>query len=369
MVTDSFLPRSGGIELHVRDLSFELANSGHAVHILSPFAGTESIDGVRIDQVRAALWPRFQFAWTPSTVYRLEALLQAGNFDVVHHHASIFSPFTVASIGLCLQLGLPVVVTGHSLWREYAPALRFMDSIFSWSQKPLVLSGVSAAVAADLAPFAGRHKVELLPNGVDVAFWKTRAGPVERTSVVRIASVMRLARRKRPRVLLDIAGRLRRTLPTGTLFHLRIAGEGSERLHLERMLHEHSLSDVVTLLGAQSRTEVRTLLHNSDVFILPTAEEAFGIAALEARSAGVPVVALQTGGVGEIIRHNVEGLLAADDEELVTHTQTLLTNVALRERIAQHNEFTVPAEGWPSVIGKHEQVYELAVRRMGEGLA
>lgn len=366
MVTDSFLPRSGGIELHVRDLALNLVRGGHDVHVISPFAGDESTESVTVRQVRVAQWPRFSFAWTPNAVYKLEAHLREGAYDVAHHHISIFSPFTVASIGLCLQLGIPAVVTGHSLWREYGRALGWLDRIFHWSTKPLVTSAVSRAVARDLAPYAGSHPVEHLPNGIDVEFWKAgiRTSSTAAQQPLRIISVLRLARRKRPRVLLDIAERLRKSLPTHTRFVLDIVGAGDERTHLEQLIQTRGLGDIVKLRGALTRAQIRDVFAESDIFVLPTAEEAFGIAALEARTAGLPVVAMNTGGVGEIIAHGIEGLLASVDEELVEHTVALATDASMRERIAAHNRCTRPADGWPEVVALHERTYELADARM-----
>lgn len=364
MISDSFLPRAGGIELHLRDLSAQLAEAGHDVHIISPFAGDGPVQGVTVQHLRVALWPRFQFAWTPAAVYRLEGCLRDGAFDVVHHHMSIFSPLTVASICQCLQLRIPAVVTGHSLWRGYARALGWLDNMLSWSATPLVISAVSEAVAADIAPFTGANRVELLPNGIDTHFWKRAATPGVNNGVLHVISVLRLARRKRPRVLLDIAERLLQELPSSVSFHWQIIGDGNERALLEHMIRSRGLSEHVELLGFRTRTEIRSLFENQHVFVLPTAEEAFGIAALEARSAGLPVVAMATGGVGEIIRHGVEGLLAATDRELVTHVATLLTNTALRERITMHNRETNPRDTWPHVIARHERVYGLARQRM-----
>ena len=374
MVADSYLPRSGGIELHVRDLSRNLTRAGHDVHVISPFAGDPMDAEVAIRQLRVAQWPRFSFAWTPNAVYKLEAQLRAGAYDVAHHHVSIFSPLAVASIGLCLQLGIPTVVTGHSLWRDYARALGWLDRIFAWSTKPLVTSAVSRAVAADIAPFAGVHPVEHLPNGIDVDFWRTAQRRCDQALVelaipsprepVRIVSVLRLARRKRPRVLLDIADRLRQELNGRTSFVIDIVGEGNERSHLEQMIRTRNLGDCVRLHGMLSRMQIRDLFAKSDFFVLPTAEEAFGIAALEARAAGLPVVAMSTGGVGEIIEHNAEGLLAATDAELLNHTVALANDASLRARIASYNCSHSPRDSWTEVVGRHERVYEVAQERM-----
>jgi glycosyltransferase involved in cell wall biosynthesis len=119
------------------------------------------------------------------------------------------------------------------------------------------------------------------------------------------------------------------------------------------------------LLGFRTREEIRDVFREADVFVLPTIEEAFGIAALEARAAGLPVVAMSSGGVPEIIRHGVEGLLAASDAELAAHLVTLVRDPALRARIAAHNRDTLPPDRWSDVVARHLRVYELARERVG----
>ena len=366
MISDTFLPRFGGIELHVRDLSTELARAGHQVHIVSPFpGGDEQLDPVRVDRIPAALWPRWRFAWTPTTVYRLEALLRARAFDVAHHHLSVFSPFAVASLCLCLHLRVPIVVTFHSVWREYARALTWFDRLFGWTRRPIVLSAVSRSVADDMARIAGGQPVHVLPNGIDAEFWRPTHAPRAADGELCIVAVMRLVRRKRPRALVELMTRVVAESPPGVRVRLRIVGEGTERPYLERMIRDLALTDVVELLGFRTREEIRDLFRDADVFVLPTIEEAFGIAALEARAAGLPLVAMRSGGVPEIIRHDVEGLLASGDAELAAQLVALVRDPALRARIASHNRDTPPPDRWSDVVAQHLRVYELARQTTG----
>src|SRR5206468_4260912 len=87
----------------------------------------------------------------------------------------------------------------------------------------------------------------------------------------------------------------------------------------------------------QSLPEVKALLATSHFFVLPSKLEAFGIAALEARAAGLPVIAMREGGVGEFIGHGKEGLLAADDAQLADSILRLCVDELLRETRAEPN--------------------------------
>lgn len=359
LVTDSYLPRLGGIELHVHDLAQRLAGAGHEVHVVSPFAGRGGEEPVRVQRIPISVWPRWGFAWTPTAIYHLDAVLKDRGFQVVHHHLSVFSPLAFASLCLCVRLGIPAVATFHSVWRGFEAALAGFDRLFGWTRRRVTLSAVSAAVAVDLERVAGGKPVHLLPNGIDPEFWavEPRPGP---PGEVRVAAVMRLARRKRPRVLLEMAARARERMPSGVRLRVRVAGDGPERLVLRRMIRALRLEDTVELLGHRGRAEIRELFADSDLFVLPTIEEAFGIAALEARAAGLPVVAMAGGGVAEIIHHGEEGLLARSDAEMVDHIVRLAADPELRARIARHNSSTPSPAPWSEVIEQHLRVYRLA---------
>ncbi|MDA1108661.1 MAG: glycosyltransferase family 4 protein, partial [Nitrospinae bacterium] len=99
----------------------------------------------------------------------------------------------------------------------------------------------------------------------------------------------------------------------------------------------------------------------TDIYVQPTRWESFGIAALEARCAGLPVVAKIKGGVKGFIRHGQEGLLAKSDQELADHLVRLITDPKLRESIARHNREVVPPLDWKEAMREHEALYRQAI--------
>jgi len=88
--------------------------------------------------------------------------------------------------------------------------------------------------------------------------------------------------------------------------------------------------------------------------------ESFGIAALEARSAGLPVVARGDTGMAELLTQGREALLAASDAGVVENLVRLGTDPHLRERIARHNRTTAPAVSWTRTVARHLELYERA---------
>src|SRR6185312_7852985 len=95
---------------------------------------------------------------------------------------------------------------------------------------------------------------------------------------------------------------------------LDILGEGPAERAMRRVVRRSGMGDWVDLPGRVTPAELRARYSNADLYVAPARLESFGIAALEARAAGLPVVARSDGGVQEFVRDGVEGLLAADDE-------------------------------------------------------
>jgi glycosyltransferase involved in cell wall biosynthesis len=138
-------------------------------------------------------------------------------------------------------------------------------------------------------------------------------------------------------------------------------GDGPRAGALVRAIHRARLDRVIELCGARTRTEIRALFSNSDLFVLPTVRESFGLAALEARCAGLPVLAMAASGVAEIIHPAREGALARSDREVATHIAALAADPERRRAIAEHNRATPTRFDWPRVVESHVAVYREAI--------
>ena len=221
------------------------------------------------------------------------------------------------------------------------------------------VSAVSERVARDVRAI-GPQEMTVLPNGIHVDAWRP-VGSRTAADRVELISVMRLNVKKRPLKLVDMMRALLARLPASQRVRLRIVGDGPERRHVERAIARYGLSGEVELLGRRSRDEIRALLWSSDVFVLPTIRESFGIAALEARCAGLPVVAMRASGVAELIEHGREGLLADSDVDLVDWVAALVQDPTGRALIAEHNRSTAPPYDWSRVIEVHLTIYREAI--------
>lgn len=362
-MTDCYVPRLGGIEMQVHDLARHLQLAGHEVVVITPTPGPDVIDGVRVHRMDVPLAP-FDIPFAPSTFRLVSDLLQAEGVDVAHFHGGIVSP--VAFIGGfdAQQRGIPTVITTHCMWSYATPGFRLLDRTLHWSRWNVVFSAVSDVAAEPIRRIAPEREVVVLPNGIENDTWHVE--PVERTDDdVVIVSVMRLAPRKRPLHLLKMFHSVLDRIPRSASARLVIIGEGPEQASMEKYLAATHIADRVELTGRLTREEIRERFARADVFVAPANLESFGIAALEARCAGLPVVAKARTGVREFVRHEQEGLLAASDREIVDHLVRLVADPALRRRIAEHNR-TVPSDvDWVDVVEANVDTYRKAIAEAG----
>ena len=172
---------------------------------------------------------------------------------------------------------------------------------------------------------------------------------------------MRLSLRKRPFALLKMVRQAQEQLGPGTPVQLLVAGDGPLLGRMRSFLRRHAMTGSVTLAGRLDRDGVRQMLGRAHVFVAPADLESFGIAALEARCAGLPVVAKSSGGVREFVRDGVEGLLCDTDEDMVQALVRLASDETLRRRIADHNRTEACPVDWSRVLESTDAAYARAL--------
>jgi L-malate glycosyltransferase len=211
-----------------------------------------------------------------------------------------------------------------------------------------------------------QRPIEVIPNFLDcsvyhrrqVAPLRQRFAPDPETRLVIHVSNLRPV--KRIDAVMEVFARISRRVPAKLL----LVGDGPELGTAYRLGRELGISQLVDALGAQE--DIIPLLSASDVFLLPSQQESFGLAALEAMACEVPVVASRVGGLPEVIEHGVTGFLhdLDDLDGMAESALALLNDPALHKRIADaaclhvREQFCVGL-----VVPQYEHYYEEIVRR------
>ncbi|WP_210154396.1 glycosyltransferase family 4 protein [Microbispora oryzae] len=355
-VSDCYLPRLGGIEVQVADLVRAQREAGHTVEVATATPG-EPLPGVH----RVVAPVPFELPVHPRGTAHLVRLIAARRPDVVHVHAGAVSPFAWMGVRAAVRTGVPAVATIHSMWDPVTRGIyRTLETLYGWRRWGLVLTAVSEAAARPIRRVAGPGvPVQVVSNGLDVAAWRpsAAAGPEEG---VHLLAVGRLAPRKQPLRLLKLLEAVRQRVPAEIAMRATIVGDGPARGRMERHIRARRL-DWVSLPGRFSREQIKEVLASADVFVAPAPRESFGLAALEARAAGVPVVARAQSGVADFVGPGKEGLLGRTFDDLVAAVARLARDADLRGSIKEHNRATEPvACSWPAVLAGFARCYELA---------
>ncbi|MGV1009358.1 MAG: glycosyltransferase family 4 protein [Dermatophilaceae bacterium] len=365
MLTDCYLPRLGGIEVQTHDLTSRLVERGHDVVVFTATPGADGqrhgavdhVDGVEVH--RMALRLPWDLPVNPLAPWQLRTRLRG--FDVAHVHMGVVSPFATDCAVLTRVLGLPTTMTWHCVLHRTEPAVNALGVVRRWARGGVAMNAVSDVAAAPLRRIVGEDiAVSVLPNGIDTADWRPDERPPREPGVVRFVSAMRLARRKRPVQLVEAMARVRAAVPDVDV-RLEILGEGPDRAKVERKVADLGAEGWVSLCGRVPRETLPARYAGADVYVSPSVLESFGIAALEARTAGLPVVSRLGSGVGEFVTDGVNGLLADTDDGLAEAMARLARDEPLRRKMTEHNLGTPPAQDWATVVQTAEREYERAV--------
>ncbi|MDQ1739197.1 MAG: hypothetical protein QOE53_849 [Pseudonocardiales bacterium] len=369
-VTDCYLPRMGGIERQVHGLATAQLAAGHQVSVItsvpspasaSPLATTPADEPVVIRPPGPGA--------RPGSIRYLSSLrgrqaVAHGGYDLVHVHASTFSPMAYLAAGAASGSGLPTVVTLHSLWSYATPIFRCFDAALDWRRWPITWTAVSTAAAGALSQvLRPGTEITVLPNGVRPELWQLPRRPRDPRRVV-IVSVMRLSARKRPLALLKVLRSVRDRVPAGIGIEVQIIGAGPQRDTMLSYLARHRMTGWVELTGQLDQPAIRDRFADADLYVSPATLESFGIAALEARCAGLPVLAFAGTGVTDFIEHGRDGLLVGSDDELAAALAGLVCSPAARAELAAEHG-AGHGYTWDQVLLTCQQVYRRAFEQAG----
>ncbi|PUB29974.1 glycosyltransferase involved in cell wall biosynthesis [Promicromonospora sp. AC04] len=376
-VSDTYLPLLGGIEAQVSRLAAQQVAAGHDVEVITTTPAAPGVrgvstaveDGVTVHRIAARVpggWPIHPRSTAHVTRHLREAIARGERPDVVHLHMGVLAPTVQGALRPVTRLGLPAVLTVHSVWNGAWRLFAAADAVAGWSRWPVRWSAVSELTAAPLRRLvrtpAGGADVAILPNGLDLDAWRvprTERGARPEGSAVHVVAAARFAPRKRMLPLLAATAAAVAELPDGALF-VTLAGDGPQRTAMRRFIEEHGLRDVVSLPGRLTATELKRLYARADIFAAPSPDEAFGIAALEAQAAGLTVIAHADSGVAERVVDSATGLLVPDDDALAPALVRLVTEPGLLDALLARAATPPSGVAWPEVLAATDRAYEEA---------
>ena len=240
---------------------------------------------------------------------------------------------------------LPLLILCHSdyysspAWRRETPRY-YLDYLFSvWMiRRADWLKAVSRRVAKDLVRLGGNpERMTILPTPIMTGLFRPGPASPDRFCGSKILFVGRLEKSKGLPVLLHAVARLKRA---GFSIELTIAGEGSQRTLLEKLIRRLELAAAVKLIGFQAHRALVAVYRRHSLLVLPSRYEAFGRVIVEAGLCGMPTVATRVGGIPELIADGRTGLLVrpGDAKALSAAIGTLVKDPSLAMRMGRQAE-------------------------------
>jgi glycosyltransferase involved in cell wall biosynthesis len=335
-----------------------LPNFGPSVEVI-PVAVDGATGTMAVQYRNAGLSPIDLCASGPldvSWVWRLHRLIRRLRPDLVHFHsplpAALGRPILVAT-------GVPIVYTEHNIWPNYSWATRWANvATYGMNDASLAVSaGVRSSQARTRVGRVARG-TRIVRNGIDVEAVRGGAEPPADLPHPVFGVVGHLRRLKGVDVFLQAARLVVAEMPEAMGI---IVGSGEDEADLRILSTRLGVDASVDFLGY--RSDARRLMRALDVFVVPSRHEGLPVALLEAMTLGRPVVATAVGGVPEVVRDGVNGLLVPpeDPAALAEGIVRLLRDHELASRLAARAVETVEesftaARAGEQILAVYEQV-------------
>ncbi|NJE55152.1 glycosyltransferase family 4 protein [Thermococcus sp. 21S9] len=372
LVSDWYYPKLGGVAVHMHDLALYLRGLGHEVAIITNDRETgkeaelkrEGIDLIKVPGYTLGSVGINMSVFSHNATSMIPYIK---DYEVVHgQHA--FTPLALKAVSAGRKVGKATLITTHSINYENSSAIRALARMTFpyfryYLRNPHRVIAVSKASREFIKLFT-RVPVEVIQNGVNVEFFdvplskeeaKEKLGLGERV----ILYVGRLEPRKGVSTLINAMRHV-----DGTLL---IAGQGSMLPLLRERAKLLGVADRVRFLGMVEYSKLPLLYRASDVFVLPSLSEAFGIVLLEAMASGTPVIGTRVGGIPEII--DGCGLLVppGNARELANAINLVLGNQSVERRLGRLGKRRVErVYDWNVVVRRIVALYREVLDEVAE---
>ena len=332
-------PTYGGSGIVGSELGKELAARGHTVHFIAsalPTRLTELNERVRFHEVEMMSYPLFEHQpYTLALATKMATVAESENLDLLHVHYAI--PHSISAIlareSLKPKRRLPVITTLHGTDitlvgadRSYLPITRYG---IVQSDGVTAISHYLKDATREIFHF---DEITVIPNFVcqsdyarhPVDDLRRSLAPEGEPLLVHVSNFRPV---KRPVDCIEI---LARVLDKKVGTRLVMVGDGSERPNCEHRARKLGISDRCVFVGKQPK--IADYLSAADVLLLPSEQESFGLAALEAMACEVPVVASRVGGIPEVVTDGETGFLSevGDVDKMAKDASSLLTDAEFR---------------------------------------
>ena len=360
-------PTFGGSGVVATELGISLAKRGHEIHFVTykqPVRLDYLTHNIHYHEVIVPEYPLFHYQpYELALSSKLVTVIKKFEIDILHVHYAIphaYAGFMAQQMLAEEDIYIPMMTTLHGTDITLVGSHNFYKPAVNFSiNKSDAVTSVSESLKKDtLRIFDIHNEIHVIPNFIDMNNLQKDFENCKRHLMAKederiITHVSNLRQVKRIDHVIEIFHKIQKQIKA----KLIIIGDGPERENASKLAHDLGVRDQILFLGKSN--EIERILCFSDLFLLPSEKESFGLAALEAMAHGVPVIASNAGGLPEVIVHNKSGFLCdvGDVDAMAKHAIALLKDEA---KLAQ---FKIEAEqqAWKfdiaEVVPQYEAVY------------
>ncbi|MDA7706415.1 N-acetyl-alpha-D-glucosaminyl L-malate synthase BshA [Flavobacteriaceae bacterium] len=365
-------PTFGGSGVLATELGLELSRKGHEIHFITysqPVRLELLNSNVHFHEVNVPEYPLFHYQpYELALSSKLVDMVKIHKIDVLHVHYAIPHAYAAYMAKKMLHeegIDVPIVTTLHGTDITLVGSHPFYKTAVTFSiNKSDAVTSVSQNLKEDTQRlFNTKKEIKVVPNFIDIDKYKNNYKECNRTLLALpteriITHVSNFRPVKRIADVIEIFYRIQKELPA----KLMMVGEGPERKEAEQLCETYNIEDKVVFLGNSS--EVDKILCFSDLFLLPSQTESFGLAALEAMASGVPVISSDSGGIPEVNIQGISGFLSPVGaiDEMAQNALKILKEDAVLKTFKKGAQDTATKFDIHKIVPFYEAIYEEALQ-------
>jgi N-acetyl-alpha-D-glucosaminyl L-malate synthase BshA len=364
-------PTFGGSGVVATELGIALSKKGHEIHFIT-YSHPVRLDALNIKlhfhEVNVPDYPLFKYQpYELALSSRLVDVIKFNQIDVLHVHYAIPHAYAAYMAKKMLEdqgIKIPIVTTLHGTDITLVGSHPFYKSAVEFSiNHSDCVTAVSNSLKEDtLSLFDIKTKIEVIYNFIDIDKYTKKETPFNRDVLAKkneriITHVSNFRPLKRIMDVVRIFKKINKSIPSKLL----MVGDGPEKDKAKKFCKKNNLEDKVLFLGNSS--EVDEILVHSDIFLLPSEKESFGLTALEAMANRVVVISTNTGGLKEVNIHEFSGFTfeIGQINEMAKKTIEILTDNVLFKKMKSQAFENAKRFDLKKIISKYESIYSEAI--------
>ena len=361
-------PTFGGSGVVATELGLELSKRGHEIHFITysqPVRLELLSNNVHFHEVHVPEYPLFHYQpYELALSSKLVDMVKLYGIELLHVHYAIPHAYAAYMAQQMLKdegIFVPIVTTLHGTDITLVGSHPFYKPAVTFSiNKSNAVTSVSESLKKDtLRLFNIKNEIHVVPNFIDLekheySFTDCQRGMLAEDHQRIITHISNFREVKQIPDVIKIFSNIQKELPAKLL----LIGEGPEKEGAERLVEELGILDHVIFLG--NSNEIDRILCFSDLFLLPSKTESFGLAALEAMASGVPVISTNTGGLSEVNEDGFSGYLSDvnDVMDMTANAVKILSDTKTLNQFKANAKTQSKKFDLHNIVPMYEKIYE-----------